>query len=88
VVVGRKINFVAAHTVLYPSSDTSVSSPNIQAIKSRRMRWVGHVACMGKSRGAFRVLVGNPREDMGMDGRMGAWIGLMWFRDWTGGRLL
>ena len=29
-------------------------------IKSRRMRWVGHVARMGERRGVFRVLVGKP----------------------------
>jgi len=35
------------------------SSPNIvQVIKSRRVRWVGHVACMGEKRGIYRVLVG------------------------------
>jgi hypothetical protein len=35
------------------------SSPNIiQVIKSRRMRWAGHVACMGEGRGAYRILVG------------------------------
>jgi hypothetical protein len=27
-------------------------------IKSRRMRWVGHVACMGDRRGVYRILVG------------------------------
>jgi hypothetical protein len=27
-------------------------------IKSRRIRWVGHVAHMGDRRGAYRVLVG------------------------------
>ena len=32
----------------------------IQAIKSRRMRWVGHVACMRERRGVYRVLVGKP----------------------------
>jgi len=37
------------------------SSPNIvQVIKSRRMRWAGHVARMGKGRGVYRVLVGKP----------------------------
>jgi len=37
------------------------SSPNvIQVIKSRRTRLVGHVACMGDRRGAYRVLVGKP----------------------------
>jgi len=29
-------------------------------IKSRRMRWEGHVAHMGKRRGIYRVLVGKP----------------------------
>ena len=37
------------------------SSPNIVwVIKSRRMRWAGHVACMGERRGIYRVLVGKP----------------------------
>jgi hypothetical protein len=35
------------------------SSPNIiWVIKSRRMRSVGHVACMGEKRGAYRILCG------------------------------
>ena len=37
------------------------SSPNIVwVIKSRRMRWARHVACTGKSRGVYGVLVGKP----------------------------
>ena len=37
------------------------SSPNnVRVIKSRRMRWVGHVAHTGEERGAYRVLVGKP----------------------------
>jgi hypothetical protein len=37
------------------------SSPNIvRVIKSRRMRWAGHVARMGKVRGVYNVLVGRP----------------------------
>jgi hypothetical protein len=37
------------------------SSPNIVwVIKSRRMRWMRHVACMGEGRGVLRVLVGKP----------------------------
>ena len=36
-------------------------SPNIvRVIKSRRMRWVGHVARMREGRGVYRVLVGQP----------------------------
>jgi len=37
------------------------SSPNIvQVIKSRKMRWVGHVARMGEKSGLYRVTVGKP----------------------------
>jgi hypothetical protein len=31
-----------------------------RVIKSRRMRWAGHVARMGEVRGVYRVLVGRP----------------------------
>ena len=35
------------------------TSPNIvRVIKSRRMKWAGHVARMGERRGVYRVLVG------------------------------
>jgi transcription termination factor 2 len=37
------------------------SSPNIiRMIKSRRMRWAGHVARMGETRNAYRIFVGKP----------------------------
>jgi hypothetical protein len=37
------------------------SSPDIiRQIKSRRMRWVGHVAHMGEGRNMYRILVGKP----------------------------
>jgi hypothetical protein len=29
-------------------------------IKSRRMRWVGHVACVRKDRNPYRILFGTP----------------------------
>jgi hypothetical protein len=44
------------------------SSPNIiRVIKSRRMRWAGHVARMEEKRGAYRILVGRPegRQPLG-----------------------
>jgi len=50
------------------------SSPNIVlVIKSRRMRWAGHVACMGEERGRIESWWGNRRErdhwgDLGIDG--------------------
>jgi hypothetical protein len=39
------------------------SSPNIiRMIKSRRIRWAGHLARMGETRNAYRILVGKPEE--------------------------
>ena len=32
----------------------------MRVIKSRRMRWAGHVARMGEVTGVYRVLVGKP----------------------------
>jgi len=32
----------------------------VRVIKSRRMRWTGHVARMGEESGVYRVLVGKP----------------------------
>jgi hypothetical protein len=38
------------------------SSPSrIRIIKSRRMRWAGHVARMGEKRNVYRLLVGKPK---------------------------
>ena len=65
------------------------------------MRWEGHVARMGESRGVYKVLVGKPeakrplgrprrrREDnIKMDIQevvVGTWTGLIWLRIGTGG---
>jgi hypothetical protein len=51
------------------------SSPNIiRMIKSRRMRWGGHVARMGETRNAYRILVGKPegKRPLGRPKRM--WV--------------
>jgi hypothetical protein len=40
----------------------------IRMIKSRRMRWTGHVATMGQKRNAYTILVGRP-EGKGSQGR-------------------
>jgi hypothetical protein len=44
-------------------------SPNIIGmIKSRRMRWAGHVAQVGDRSGAYRVLVGDLKDRDHLDG--------------------
>jgi hypothetical protein len=50
------------------------SSPNIvTVIKSRRMRWAGHVAHMGEGRGVYRRLVGRPKEKRPLGRRRRKW---------------
>ena len=40
-----------------------ICSPNtVRVIKSRRIRWAGHVARMGERRCVYRVLVGKPER--------------------------
>jgi hypothetical protein len=46
----------------------SIFSPNsIRVIKSRRLRWAGHVACMVERRGAYKAFVGK------LEGRRPFW---------------
>jgi hypothetical protein len=76
----------------------------LRVIKSRRMKWAGHVARVGMGRGVYKVLVGKPEGndhwgDTGVDGRIilewicrnwdvGLWTGLSWLRIETVGRHL
>jgi hypothetical protein len=51
------------------------SSPNIiRMIKSRRMRWAGHVARMGETRNAYRILVGKPEEKRPLERPRRRWM--------------
>jgi hypothetical protein len=52
----RKLHNDERHN-LHSSPSTSI----IRMIKSRRMRWTGHVASMGEKRNAYRILVGKPQ---------------------------
>jgi hypothetical protein len=50
------------------------SLPNIvRVVKSRRMRWAGHVASMGVDRGVHRVLVGKPEGKRPLGGPRRRW---------------
>jgi hypothetical protein len=73
------------------------SSPDIiRQIKSRRMRWAGHVASMGEGRKVCRVLVGKPegKRPLGRprrrweDGSKCTLGGFTWLRIGTVGGLL
>jgi len=52
------------------------SSPNIvRVIKSRRMRWVGHVERMGEEREVYRVLLGKPDGRRPLGRPKHRWVG-------------
>jgi hypothetical protein len=72
-------------------NDLYSSSNIIRVIKSRRMRWVGHVAHMGEGTVAYRILVGRlegrrplgrPRhkweDNIKMDLQEVGWVGMDW----------
>jgi hypothetical protein len=83
------------HNDLYCSPNT------VRVIKSRRMRWAGYVARMGRVEAYTGFWWGNLKErdhlgDQGIDGRImlrwisrkwgaGAWTGSSWLRIETGG---
>jgi hypothetical protein len=51
------------------------TSPNIvRVIKSRRMRWAGHVARMGEERVVYRVLMGKPEGKRPLGKPMRRWV--------------
>ena len=69
------------------------SSPKIvRVIKSRRMRWAGHVARIGAERGMYRVLVGKPEGKRPLGRPRHRWVDNIgmdvqevgWYMDWIG----
>jgi hypothetical protein len=51
------------------------SSANIiRIIKSRRMRWAGHVAQMGEKTNAYRILVGKPERKIPLGRPKRRWV--------------
>ena len=76
----KKLNeFVISNMVIQrlhnEELNTLYRSPNIvRMIKSRRLRWAGHVAKMEKGRSAFKILTGKPTGrdlwgGLGIDGK-------------------
>jgi hypothetical protein len=74
------------------------SSNTVWVIKTRRMRWAGHLACMGERRGFWWGNVSERKhlECPRVNGRMilkwifrkwdvGVWTGSIWLRIATGG---
>jgi len=69
-------------------------SPNIVwVIKSRRMRWAGHVARMGEERGVYRFLVRKPEGKRPLGRPRRRWVDNIWtdlqevgcgYMDWIG----
>jgi hypothetical protein len=43
-------------------------------IKSRRMRWTGHVARSGEKRNAYRILVGKPEGERPLPRPRRRWV--------------
>jgi hypothetical protein len=83
--------------------DLYFSPSIISIIKSRRLRWAGHVARMGEKRNAYRLFVGNPERKRPLGRPRHRWVdnirilkmwegvmwtGLVWLRIGTGGELL
>jgi hypothetical protein len=68
----RKLHNEEPHNLYY--------SPSIiRIIKSRRMRWAGHVARMGKKMNVYRLLVGKPEEKRHVEDQdVGGEITLKW----------
>jgi hypothetical protein len=76
----------------------------IRVIKSRRMRWVGHVAHMGDMRSSYSISVGKPDRKRPLRTQRHrwevlsewvlqkyiekVWPGCIWLKIWTKGRLV
>ena len=55
-------------------SDLYSSPNNVRVIKSRRMRWAGHVAHMGEERRAYGVLVWKPEGKRPLERPRHRWV--------------
>ena len=58
--LGEVLTIPHGNTFMLRNTHMRDDSSGDKTIKSRRMRWAGHVARMGEERGLYRVLVGKP----------------------------
>ena len=101
---GLKRDKVTVHKKLLNQDLHDFCSPYILVIIPRMVRWYEHVAYIGHKRNACRILVGKgegkkPLGRSGVGGRMilkwilkeyfgRVWIGFIWLRIGTSGRML
>jgi hypothetical protein len=65
--------------------DLYFSPSIIRIIKSRRMRWAGHVARMGKKRNAYRLLMGKPEGKIPLGRPRRRWVDNIRYGSCSGG---
>jgi len=58
-------------------NDLYCSTNIVRVIKSRRVRWAGYVARLGKRRGVCRVLVGNPEGKRPVGSPRRRWVDII-----------
>jgi hypothetical protein len=57
----KRVEVTGEWRKLHSEELNELYSPNVvRVIKSRRMKWAGHVARMGEERGVYWVLLGKP----------------------------
>jgi hypothetical protein len=92
----KRVQVTGSWSKLYNEELHNVFSSDISVIKSRRMRFTRHVACMGRLRNAYTTSVAKPRgrehfEVLSVGVRMilnRVRIGFIWLRVGCSGRLL
>jgi hypothetical protein len=71
----RKLHNEELHS-LYSSPDV------IRMIKSRRMRWAGHITQLGEKRNEYRLFMGKPEGRRPLEReRIGGWTILKWIME-------
>jgi hypothetical protein len=56
----QRTNIINAYDILCNSFHINIPTNIIRIIKARRVRWAGHVVCMGERKNVYKVFVGKP----------------------------